>query len=264
MTHTHSGACLSVTHYVWHISSWTWHRCHVDNRLGNRLHLNEPKTSYFFRSPLVSRHHIWILYHLLKNIKWTNYNTHSLISIWLLLIILSIVLFVTDILFLDVIYGLLHHKYGHRDVMLTCSVEDMRVLMSYPLGYITDMAFVTSYRYVLWHSCLDVMSTLLHHRRVHHDVILTCYVTVILVLTSCPVCFITDMTVFTSYLLVLSQICLLKRHTGILMRSDASLDVISAGFYRTHWSTSLDSRLTRTHPEPMGSTCHSTASDPRL
>ena len=171
MTHTHSGACLSVTHYVWHISSWTWHRCHVDNRLGNRLHLNEPKTSHFFRSPLVSRHHIWILYHLLKNIKWTNYNTHSLISIWLLLIILSIVLFVTDILFLDVIYGLLHHKYGHRDVMLTCSVEDMRVLMSYPLGYITDMAFVTSYRYVLWHSCLDVMSTLLHHRRVHHDVI---------------------------------------------------------------------------------------------
>jgi hypothetical protein len=56
---------------------------------------------------------------------------------------------VTDILFLDVIYGLLHHKYGRRDVMLPCSVEDMRVLMSYPLRYITDVAFMTSYRYVL-------------------------------------------------------------------------------------------------------------------
>jgi len=56
---------------------------------------------------------------------------------------------VTDIRFLDVIYGLLHHKYGRRDVMLTCSVEDTRVLMSYPLRYITDMAFMTSFQYVL-------------------------------------------------------------------------------------------------------------------
>jgi hypothetical protein len=207
-THTFRclSVCLSVTHRVWHISSWTWHGCYVGNRLGNRLHLNEVKTSHLFRYPLVSRH-IWKLYHIFRNIKWINYNTHFLISIWLLLAILSIVLFLSHSC-LYVIHGLLHHKYGRRDVMLTSSVEDMCVLMLYPLRYITDMAFVTSERYVLWHSCLDVMSTLFHRWCVHHGVILTCF-TIILVLTSCPVCSITDMAVLRSYRLVLSQICLL-------------------------------------------------------
>ena len=110
----------------------------------------------------------------------------------------------------DFIYGLLHHKYGCHDVMLTRSVTDMCVLMSNALCYITDMAVVAflwqmcflSSRHVhflpsqirpSWrhfdlfchrYACLGIMSGLFHHRYGHHDVVLTCYVTDMPALTS--------------------------------------------------------------------------------
>ena len=143
------------------------------------------KTSHFFRSPLVSRHHIWILYHLFRNIKWTNYNTHFLISIWLLLIILSIVLFRSQTsLFrrhIQVVTSQIWSPWRHVNLFYR--------------------------RY----ACLDVISAE-NTSQIWPSWRLIDMFCDILVLTSCPPCSITDVFIMTLFWLVMSQSYLSWRH----------------------------------------------------